>query len=77
MSGSIDWLCWQAGVVAPSVNVTVPVEECRRLLSSVTTAVTVTVWPKTEGSDGRLLMVVVVALWTNCGLEESSPLLAA
>ena len=66
----------EARVSVPSVKLTVPVGMPAPLPPSVTTAVTVTGWPKAEGS-GALLTLVVVALWTNWGLEESLPLLAA
>ena len=53
-----------ARVSVPSVKLTVPVGMPAPLPPSVTTAVTVTVWPKTEGS-GELLTVVVV-----CALDQ-------
>jgi hypothetical protein len=66
----------EAKVSVPSTKVTAPVGVPAPLPSSVTSAVTVTGWPKADGA-GEVLTLVVVALWTTTGLAESLPLEAA
>src|SRR3984893_14743131 len=65
-----------ASVTAPSVNVTVPVGVPAPGATALTKAVTVTVWPNTDGLTVELTVVVEDALVTTWGDAESLPELA-
>jgi hypothetical protein len=62
-----------ASVVAPSVNVTVPVGVPTPGDAAATVAVNVTTWPNTEAFGEELIVVLAEALLTTCGEAESLP----
>jgi hypothetical protein len=63
----------EARVVAPSVKVTVPVGVPAPGAVAATVAVKVTVCPNTDGLAVELTVVLLLALFTTCGVAESLP----
>ena len=61
-------------VVAPSLNVTVPVGVPEPGEFAITVAVNVTVWPKTVGLWSDEIVVVVLAVLTVCPPESVAEL---